>query len=107
LVPGFVSEDFTMDWVGWLGLGIGIVLVGLGVYASAKDYKSSTERRRLIGIALSLVVIGGVIIGYGIVRKVETELPPRGEGNEGWSAVGEKEVEIRAANREFLAAKIR
>jgi uncharacterized membrane protein YidH (DUF202 family) len=63
-----------MDWVGWLGFGIGIVFVGLGVYASAKDYKSATERRRLIGIAIFLVVIGGVIIGYGIVRKVETEM---------------------------------
>jgi hypothetical protein len=82
-----------MDWFGWLGFGIGIVLVGLGVYASAKDYKSSKERRRLIGIAISLVVIGGVIIGYGILRKVGAELP---EGNEGWPAVGEKEVGIQA-----------
>ena len=80
-----------MDWVGWLGLGMGIVLVGLGVYASAKDYKSSRERRRLIRIALSLVVIGGVILGYGIWRKIETELPPRGEGNEGWQEMGQKE----------------
>lgn len=91
------SFDFTMDWAGWLGLGIGIVLVGFGVYASAKDYKSSRERRRLIRIAISLVVIGGVIIGYGIVRKVETEHP---QGNEGWPAVGEKEVGIRAGGRD-------
>lgn len=79
-----------MDWAGWLGLGIGIVLVGLGVYASAKDYKSSAERRRLIGIAVSLVVIGGVMIGYGIVRKVETERPPRGDENGGWQEMGKK-----------------
>jgi hypothetical protein len=95
-VPGIVdmstipaSFDFTMDWAGWLGLGIGIVFVGLGVFASAKDYKSSRERRRLIRTAIFLVVIGGVIIGYGIVRKVETE---HLKGNEGWPDVGEKEV---------------
>jgi hypothetical protein len=91
------SFDFTMDWAGWVGLGIGIVFVGLGVFASAKDYKSSTERRRLIRTAISLVVIGGGMIGYGIMRKVETEHP---EGNEGWPAVGEKEVGIRAGGRD-------
>jgi hypothetical protein len=26
------------------------------------------------------------------VRKVETELPPRGEENEGWQEMGQKEV---------------
>lgn len=81
-----------MDWVGWLSLGIGIVLVGLGVYASAKDYKRAMERRRLIGIAISLVVIGGVIIGYGIVRKIEMERSPSGDGNGGWQEMGETEV---------------
>jgi hypothetical protein len=86
------SFDFTMDWFGWLSFGIGTVLVGLGVYASAKDYLSSTKRRQFIRIAISLMVIGGVIIGYGIWRKVEMELRPRGEGNEGWQEMGQKEV---------------
>jgi hypothetical protein len=81
-----------MDWAGWVGLGIGIVVVGLGVFASAKDYKRLWVRRRLIRTAIFLVVIGGVMIGYGIVRKVETERPPSGEGNEGWQEMGQKEV---------------